>query len=53
MASLYRYDEGLVKAVESNFIDRDWSFNPIQKEWCNEKVNVTFRGAKAPPTVSG
>lgn len=51
MACLYKYDEGLVKAVESNFRDKDWSFNPAQKEWCNEKINVTFRGTKPPPNV--
>lgn len=47
MASLYKYDEGLVKAVESNYREKDWAYNSAQKEWSNEKLNVNFRGAKA------
>jgi hypothetical protein len=29
IAGLYKYDEGLVKAVESNFREREWTYNSV------------------------
>lgn len=45
MDSLYKYDEGLGKAVEGNFRERDWTYSSANREWTNDKINVTFRGA--------
>jgi len=45
MAGLYQYDEGLAKAVTSNFRDKEWSFNAGDNEWCNERINVTFKAS--------
>jgi hypothetical protein len=46
--SLCSYDAGLVKAVESNFREKEWSFNHAGKEWSNEKLSISFRGPLNP-----
>lgn len=48
---LYQYDEGLAKAVEGNFRDKEWFFNHQTREWSNERTQVSFRGA--PPNSTG
>ena len=45
VANLSQYDPGLIKAVETNYRERDWSYNGGAREWCNDKMHITFKGA--------
>jgi hypothetical protein len=44
MVALNQYDEGMVKAVESNFREKDWIFNTSSREWLNDKLGLSFKG---------
>ena len=48
--SLQEYDEGLVKAVEINFREKEWSFNGQSREWVNERMQVAFKGSHSTGT---
>lgn len=34
---LFKYDQGLIKAVEGNFKEREWFYSNQNKEWQSEK----------------
>ena len=40
MSGLYQYENGLSKAVESNFKEKEWLFNPHTREWINDRIQI-------------
>ena len=41
--SVVEYEKQLSKAVESNFNEKDWSFNSASREWSNPKLQLTLK----------
>ena len=39
------YEGNLTKAVESNFVERDWNFNSISREWYNSKISLVLKNS--------